>query len=210
MNFKHKLPKVKLVDREKFILDRCREKVVLHLGAVDQYEKSVAVFHRKLMNVASDVVGVDIDREGIEKAKKLGIHNIIYGNVETLWDLDINKKFDIIVAGEILEHISNPGNFLHGIKRFFLPKTQMIITTPNAFSLHRFMIYWLLNTEYVHSEHTCYYSYATLKNLLERHGFNIEETYYYHLGRTFERLLYSLFPHLSTGLIFVVSLRYKT
>lgn len=205
MEFKQKLPKLDVVDRIKFIVEECNDKNVLHLGAVDYYRDSVCGLHQKLIDVSRNVVGVDIDKEGIEKAKKDNIYNIYHGNVENLERSWPDEKFRVILATEIIEHLDNPGLFLESIKKFFDDDTKMIITTPNAFSLHSFVYSFLTGSEYVHPNHTCYYSFNTLQYTLKKHDFKIERAYYYSLGRSFEKI-YNIFPKFSTGLIFVVSL----
>ncbi len=205
-NFRHKSPKLELVNRSEFIIDSVRDKVVLHLGAVDNYKGSIAKLHKTLMTISKGVVGLDLDKDGIEKIKKEGIYNIFYSNVEDI-DIFLEDRFDIILAGEIIEHLSNAGLFLDNIKRFFSTETKMIITTPNAFCLELY-IHAFLGTENVHIQHTCYYSYHTLKELLERHGFTIEKSYYY-VGSKIGKIAYKIFPSLSTGLIFIVSYKEK-
>ena len=37
---------------------------------------------------------------------------------------DLNETFDVIIAGEMIEHLSNPGLFLKGIQRFMTPTTK--------------------------------------------------------------------------------------
>ena len=54
-------------------------------------------------------------------------------------DLDnpikINKKFDTIIAGEILEHVKSPIDFLEYCKSLLKNGGRLIITTPNAIGL---------------------------------------------------------------------------
>src|SRR5437867_5613412 len=55
----------------------------------------------------NEIVGVDADREALAEAERLGI--------ETRWaDLDEplpfdEASFDVVVAGELLEHLRDPG-----------------------------------------------------------------------------------------------------
>jgi len=51
-----------------------------------------------------------------------------------LENVAIEQKFDIIVCGELIEHIENPGLMLDGIKRFMNDDRILIITTPNPCS----------------------------------------------------------------------------
>ena len=198
MNRDHKLPRIGLVNRKDFVLDRCRGQWVLHLGACGDLP-----FHQEL-SVTANVVGLDIDEQAIKEAKGSGVNNIIYGNVEDLDVLPVDANFDIILAGEIIEHLSNPGRFLDAVKKLFSPHTRMIITTPNAFCLHRWLYRLLAGAEHVNPEHTCYYSLITLEHLLIRHDFRIAGRYYWHSGLWFEKVYKWLPNHVASGLIFIV------
>ena len=86
----------------------------------------------------------------------------------------------------MIEHLNNPGLFLNGIKRFMTPDTQLVITTINAYSGMRFFVYGLRGRggelEPVHPDHVAYYSYSTLKLLLERHHYDIADFMFYDIG----------------------------
>lgn len=206
MALMHRLPRLRVVERQEYLVAKCAGKRVLHLGAIDLCKGQMCGLHRQLMRVTDGLIGIDIDRDGIEQAKSAGIHNIQYGDLEKLEELDIGDKFDVIAAGGVIEHLSNPGLFLEGIKKFFGPHTEMILTTPNAFSIHRFLLS-LVRLEYVHPDHVCYYSYITLKRLLQRHGFVIEEELAHVLEgrlRKLRALMSRANFHFGSGLIFVL------
>jgi len=206
VEFKHVLPWLRIVQREEYLIAKCRGRSILHLGAVDYYKGEVCGLHKRLMNVAGYVAGIDIDKNGIEQAKFAGIENIHYGDLERLGEINISEGFDVIVAGEVIEHLSNPGLFLEGIKRFIDPQVEMVITTPHVFSLHRYLL-TLGRLEYVHPDHVCYYSLVTLRHLMERHGFTIEEELAYVLEGGFtnlRKLLSRISISFANGLILVV------
>lgn len=63
-----------------------------------------------------------------------------YGNPDYKVNLNsafwnINKKFDTIIAGEILEHVRNPIHFLMNCNKLLKSGGKLILTTPNATSL---------------------------------------------------------------------------
>ena len=47
----------------------------------------------------------------------------------------LGRKFDVIVTGEILEHLPNQGLFLENAERHLKKKGVQILTTPNALAL---------------------------------------------------------------------------
>ena len=82
----------------------------------------------------NEVVGVDIDREALDAAaERLGI--------ETHWaDLDEplafeDGSFDVVVIGEVLEHIREPQRLLDEARRVLRPGGMLVGSTPNGFRL---------------------------------------------------------------------------
>lgn len=135
------------VAKEDFILKAASGRSVLHIGCVgftdlapsDRVRSAKQSLHWKLTQ-QSNTVGIDRSVAVIDEYRKLGVFtNIVAGNVERLDDLQITRKFDVVIAGDIIEHLSNPGQMLDGIKRFCTENTQVIITTPNAFGAPNFL-----------------------------------------------------------------------
>ena len=114
------VPEVKILrGRWNFVLQKCKGKRVLHLGCVDEgvLEERFAegkLMHQELSRITKEVWGVDISESGITFLKSKGITNLFVGNVEKINELTelYSKKFDIIVASEIIEHLDNPGLFM--------------------------------------------------------------------------------------------------
>src|SRR5688572_23739558 len=117
---------MRYVQRDDAIIDMARSRKVLHLGCVGNTDPEVSdsdrvrlakkSLHWSLSQIAT-VVGVDHGEATVNQYRNLGIFtNIVVGNVERLYELEINETFDVIVAGDVIEHISNPGLMLEGIK----------------------------------------------------------------------------------------------
>ena len=84
----------------------------------------------------NEVVGVDVDREALAEAAELGI--------ETHWaDADAalpfpDESFDVVVAGELLEHIRDPAGLVGEARRVLRPGGRIVASVPNGFRLkHR-------------------------------------------------------------------------
>lgn len=181
----------KLVQRLHFITEMCTGKKVLHLGCTNSpyTEDSIRdnmLLHFELEKTATELFGIDSDREAIDILKSHGTKNIYLADLEDLNVLDLNETFDVIVAGEMIEHLNNPGLFLKAISRFMNPETKLLVTTINAYCGMRFVWYGLRGkrgkAESVHPDHVAYYSYSTLKLLLERHHLNVETFLFYDMG----------------------------
>lgn len=52
-------------------------------------------------------------------------------------DFESTERFDVIVAGFVLEHVADPGLVLRHFKQFLAPGGRCFIAVPNAESLHR-------------------------------------------------------------------------
>lgn len=174
----HSLSNLKFVNRVNYICHLCRNKRVLHLGATDAPNTQEAVessrlLHFELTAVSQEVIGIDINQEMINWLKdNYNVTNIKYGNIEVYEDYP-QQNFDIIIAGEILEHLSNPGKALDCLVYIAQPQTKLIITVPNTYSLKGFLRA-VIKSELIHPDHTLYHSPHTIKTLLNRHGFQID------------------------------------
>jgi 2-polyprenyl-3-methyl-5-hydroxy-6-metoxy-1,4-benzoquinol methylase len=95
------------------------------------------------------------------------------------------EKVHIIFAGDIIEHLSNPGLFLQSCVDNLLPGGQVVITTPNAFNLFNLAEKITKDEPTVNKEHTCYYNKKTLGELVSRYPFEVSEvSYVYRLFTT--------------------------
>ena len=167
------------VERIRFVADACRGKDVLDLGALD--ESAVTLkrgrgtwLHEAIAGSASRVIGLDSSHEvpegGLATARNA---RILRGDVLDLEAFLTREGFapNVVVAGELIEHLPNPLQFLRslaGIAR--LRAATLIVTTPNATAFHNAAIA-TLSMESTHHDHLCILSYKTLTTLFRRAGF---------------------------------------
>jgi SAM-dependent methyltransferase len=81
----------------------------------------------------NDVVGVDVDREALAEAGKLGIETL-WADVDQRLPLD-DASFDVVVAGELLEHVRHPEHVVAEALRVLRPGGRLVGSVPNAFRL---------------------------------------------------------------------------
>ncbi len=184
--------------RDQKILEMCAEKRVLHLGCVGFVESApeqrIALardsLHFKLTQCC-DVTGVDYSRNEIDFFRKNNVFdNVVQGNVENLEELSFEcGQFEVIVVGDIIEHLSNPGLMLNGLRGILNEDTKVIVTTPSAFGLPNLMRF-LLNRYREGNDHVLSFSAFTLTHLFRRHGY-ILSTFHtcYHVASSKERSL---------------------
>jgi SAM-dependent methyltransferase len=166
------------------------------------------------------VWGVDADREGIDALRRQGVKNLYCGDLENLDSLPVDRTFDLIIAGEVIEHLSNPGALLRGVQRFMAPDSRLVVTTVNSYCAFRFAIYGLRGrggaAEPVHPDHVAYYSHNTLRHIAYRAGLSMQDFKFYDVGtehRPFMRasvrwindVTVHIMPHLADGVIGIFS-----
>ncbi len=203
-----------------------RDKKVLHLGCTNYPFTNEAMerdmlLHFQLAEIASELYGFDYDQRGIDILESKGVKNLYRCDLEKLDEIGVDETFDVIIAGEMIEHLNNPGLFINGIKRFMNTDTNLVITTINAYCGMRFVHYFLRgyggHNEPVHPDHVAYYSFSTLTLLLKRSKLEVKDFLFYDLGEDhkkhskwyFDLINYAsvkFTPQLADGLIAVCGL----
>lgn len=208
LQFEHALPPMRLVLREEYIVQQCSGKKVLHLGFVDSglTEERIASgdwLHGRITEVAERAVGVDVDAEGIEDLRRSGVTDIVQGDIEHLDQMGLPSDFDVVVAGEVLEHLLCPGAFLSSCRRFLESSARLVVTVPNAFHYPNFEN-TVRGVEVVHPDHKYWFSYNTLLGLTKACGLDVIEVLGYVASQQEAARLAST-PHLCNGLILVAA-----
>lgn len=158
----------------RFAVKYCQGKNVLDIGCVHhnpENYKSRFWLHKALKEVASSLVGIDIYEDGVEYLKERGF-DIVCADAQAF---DLGRTFDVIVAGDLIEHLENFDGFLESCKMHMDGNSRIIISTPNPW-------YWkntvkaMLHKEVTNNpEHTCWLCPRTLRQLVNRHGLDIDE-----------------------------------
>ncbi len=166
----------KLVKRLDLIKTICTGKDVLNLGCADATRVDYAIqhgehLHYEVSKVAKTIVGIDLNQDALRTLRNYGINSeLICHDVESLSDLSIGL-FDVVVAGELIEHLSNPGKMLNGARALLKRDGIVVITTPNALSLKLFLHNLMRGHDASSDYHTLIFSPKTLRQILVRHGF---------------------------------------
>jgi SAM-dependent methyltransferase len=114
----------------------------------------------------NEVVGVDADREALAEAARLSI--------ETRWaDLDqpldfTDATFDVVVAGELLEHLRDPQRVVSEINRVLRPGGTFVASVPNAYRLKGRLLFLLGRPPENDPTHLQMFSAADVRALLSR------------------------------------------
>lgn len=180
----HKLPKAPMVDRIDYLVGLARGRRVIHVGFVDtgcrtMQERANSWLHAHLDEVATSLVGIDVDDLGVKDAEAAGFEAYAADCrvPEELEALGLAPA-QVVIAGEVIEHVDDPGAFLAGLHTLVAPGGQLVVTTPNAYGLFN-VLASLAHREINHPDHVLMFTWQTLTNLASRYGWAPVETHVY-------------------------------
>lgn len=183
-------------------------KKVLDIGCYDGRDSEL------ILKNNNDVYGVEILHKPAKEAKKRGIKVKEFDLNMTRWPFR-KDFFDVVVAGEIIEHVSSADLFLQNIYRVLKPSGILILSTPNLASLGRRIMLLVGKNPYIEISqlenvngfpavgHVRYFTKNSLIKLLRAYRFNVLEitSDCFNFGPIKSVFLAKLFPCLSWRLI---------
>lgn len=161
-----------------------RNKKIIHVGCVDHLpliQKKIdenTWLHKRLNNVASRCLGIDINKDGLNYIQnKLGYKDVYEMDIinDTMISQISNEKWDYLILGEILEHLDDPTLFLKKLKANFKDHCEsIVITVPNAFKLVNFRRA-LRHEELINTDHRFWFTPFTLAKVCASADLSVEE-----------------------------------
>lgn len=177
-SFVDKVRAASVVEKGDFIQDMCRGKVVLDMGCVchdEVFYNRDDWLHARIKSVTRELLGVDYLESDIKKLQQKGF-NVICADVTR--KIDITKKFDVIVAGDLIEHLVNFEGFFENLTSLLAPGGMVILSTPNPFYASEFHYVSFKRSYLINPEHTCWIDPLAMKQLVSRFNFNISEIHF--------------------------------
>jgi len=182
------------------------------LGSSKDQKKKERWIHGRLTKITKKLTGIDINKKEVDLLNKKG-YNIKIGDASTI---NLNHKFEVIFAGELIEHLSNPGLFLDNMRKHLKEDGVLILTTPNRFDALTFFRSLRRNQipEYRKpiAKHVFYFDEHSITYLLQRHRLEpVNIKYYWTFGTGYDSWLTRLLlkpiiwfrPSFTRGLIIV-------
>lgn len=161
------------MNRIQTVLNHVEGPTILDLGAAQhdaENESNADWLHGHLADEFETVVGVDFLPDAVLELNQQG-YQFRYADVT---DMDLDIHADTVVAGELIEHLANPGLMLENANDHLKDGGKLIITTPNPWAIVH-LRRWLTDSIQINDEHCAWYGPVVLKQLLQRYGFAITE-----------------------------------
>ncbi|MBV8747495.1 MAG: hypothetical protein JO134_20900 [Xanthobacteraceae bacterium] len=157
--------------RNDILVEACTGKNVLHIGCCDHVPLIARKWqqrewlHGQLTTVAESVLGVDIDADAVSETRRItGLDNIVAGDITSSKVIDAiaERYFDIVLFGEVVEHIGDPVRFLKTfLSTYDRNVRDVIITVPNAFRAGNVKSIFA-NREVINSDHRFFFTPYTI------------------------------------------------
>lgn len=185
-------------------------KNILDIGCYD------GTLLKLVKNRNNNFFGLEISNWGIKKSREKGINvQRYFFDDETKLPFE-NNFFDLVVAGEIIEHIYDTDFFLKEIYRVLKLGGKLLISTPNVASLGRRLLLFfgrnpiieLSPNEPNSSGHIRYFTFKSLCKLLKKHNFEIIKSQsdcvnFSNNGKIKSALLAKIYPTLGASIIYL-------
>ena len=161
----------KPVNRLAFFEKYCTGKNILDLGSYDETAAELkshtgywlfSILEKK----AKKVVGIDLGIPG--EVFQFGSAQILKKDVYKLKGSDF-PDIELVTAGEILEHLDSPIDFLRYMKKEFSGK-ELVLSTPNGLNFSNTLM-GMIKREVQHPDHVQLFSYKVLNTLCKKAGF---------------------------------------
>lgn len=157
-----------------------QEKLLALVGQADRVLDvgcSTGYLAERMQKRGSTVVGLDVDERAAELARRF-CEAVYVGDVETM-ELPFEPgTFDVVLCGDLIEHLRDPQAFLTRMRPFLRPGGRLVLSTPNIanwamrlgllFGRFRYTEWGILD-----QTHTHLFTRKTLEETLQAAGYRI-------------------------------------
>ena len=124
------------------------------------------------------LVGIELDPEAAREAERF-CERVLVGDLETM-DLPLEPaSFDVVLCGDVIEHLRDPGAALARLRPLLRPGGRLVVSTPNianwAMRLSLLAGRWRYTDRgFLDRTHTHLFTRRTLVETIERAGYRVE------------------------------------
>ncbi len=161
--------------RDPYLASLARGKRVLDVGVVNHVsdgDAHAAYLHRALVQVATEVVGIDIVEKGVASLSEQGydvhVADIAKPGLATI----VGTSFDLVIAGELIEHIDSPGVMLENARSVLVKGGHLLLTTPNPYGISSILSQARGRVE-ENVDHLVFYFPSGMAELADRYGWKL-------------------------------------
>ena len=163
-------------DRIEFLCSLAAGKRVLDVGVVDHTlrdPEDPQWLHGRLRRVAARLVGVDVLPAQVARLRELGFDV----RCQDLSREPLEERFDLVVLGEVLEHVESPLALLRCASTMLEAHGVVVVTAPNPWYLGTVVRSSVGSGIYVdNADHCAWFDPVTICELADRAGL---ELYWY-------------------------------
>lgn len=177
-----------------FLRSRAAGKTVLDVGGVGHNIESTDVAnwkHNVIKETASSVMGIDLLEEPIKKLNDRGYN---FRLCDATSNADLGQGFDLIFAGDVIEHVENPVNLLKFCSRHLNEGGEIICTTPNPFFVGNFRSILKDSLFIANGEHISWITPTNAIELAYRASLTLGAYWHWFDNRTLlKKIMYNIF-----------------
>lgn len=163
-----------LADRTGYLCGLVNGKSVLDVGVVEHTgdaASSPAWLHAHLRRHAAACLGVDVLEADLAALRDQGYDVACVD----LTRERLPRQFDVIIGGEVLEHLDAPGPFMRNCAAMLKPGGRLAITAPNPWYANPILKNCFSRSTFVDSaDHVAWYDASVLYELGQRSGLQLE------------------------------------
>jgi len=159
-------------NRVSYLENLARGKDVLDVGAVDhvvEAQEKTDWLHKRIARAAKSVLGLDVVAAEVERLNREGHRVFLMDFSEEVPE----ETYDLIVCGEIIEHVASPQKIFRSAARVLRPGGRIALTTPNPYFTRRILNATRWSTQ-ESADHIALFSPANIAEMAMREGMLLE------------------------------------
>ena len=151
-------------------------KSVLNCGAIGRARRdgkpNLNRAHVAIANAAASCVAFDINEDGVSVLREEGYDIRLASVTNPALSTIVGGNYALMVAGELIEHVEEPGAILDAARDVLAPGGMFVLTTPNPYCI-RLIADHVRHKVRENADHINSYFPSGIAELADRHGFEL-------------------------------------